>query len=237
MEHENTYRPIKAWADDERPREKLLTHGPASLSNAELLAILLGSGIKGVSAVDLARQILDSCKRDLDNLGRLKARDLFRFKGVGKAKAITICAALELGRRRQTSKTGDRPVIQSSRDAYDSIAAVLQDESAEQFWVLILNRANRLLDRECISKGGVSGTVVDAKNVFKSVLQRAGACHLILCHNHPSGNLRPSRSDIRLTHRLVKAGKMMEMPVLDHLIISQKGYYSFADDGQLNPDE
>jgi DNA repair protein RadC len=226
---------IKSWAEEDRPREKMLLKGKHSLSNAELLAILLGSGSREETAVGLAQRILRTVGNDLNELGKCSIADLSgRYKGVGEAKAITIAAAMELGRRRQLSSIQEKPQICSSRDSYDAIAPLLMDLHHEEFWILVLNRANRLLGRQQISRGGVAGTVVDAKVVFRKALETAPqACSVVLCHNHPSGNLYPSQADLELTLKLRQAGQVLDMQVIDHLIISQAGYYSFADDGKM----
>lgn len=224
---------IKSWAEEDRPREKMLLRGKASLSEAELLAILLGSGSREESAVGLAQRILNTVDNNLHELGKRSIAELQDgFKGVGEAKAITIVAALELGRRRQLSRIRDRPQVTCSRDAFNAIAPLLADLPHEEFWILALNRANRILSREQISQGGMAGTVVDAKIVFRKALG-AQACSIVLCHNHPSGNLQPSQADIDLTRKLRQAGESIDMLVLDHLIVSETGYYSFADEGLL----
>jgi len=224
--------PISAWAEEDRPREKMLLKGRQTLSDAELLAILLGSGSVGESAVSLARRLLLAVENNLHELGKRSIHDLQRFKGVGEAKAIAIAAALELGRRRQLSDLRERPRITSSRDAYQAVAPLLTDLSHEEFWLLLLNKANELMARERLSTGGMSGTVVDIKMVFKSALD-ARASGIIAVHNHPSGNLQPSIADQELTRRLRRAGEMLDLPLLDHLIVSERGYYSFADEGAL----
>jgi DNA repair protein RadC len=223
---------IKSWAEEDRPREKMLLKGASALSDAELLAILIGSGTVGQSAVGLAQEILSSATNDLNELGRRTVRDLERFKGIGEAKAITIAAALELGRRRKTSDLKQRPVVTSSKVAYEAIAPLLTDHSHEEFWLLLLNRANEIMRREQVSSGGAAGTVVDMKMVFKFALDGRAAA-IIAVHNHPSGHLQPSKSDIELTQKMVAAGKVLDIPVLDHLIVSSRGYYSFADEGKM----
>ena len=225
-------RAIRAWAEEDRPREKMLLKGRQALSDAELLAILLGSGCVGESAVALAMRILGSVENNLHELGKRSLRDLQQFKGVGEAKAISIAAALELGRRRQLSDLRERPRVTCSRDAYHTIAALLSDLHHEEFWLLLLNKANEVFARERLSIGGMAGTVVDVKLLFKAALD-ARACAVIAIHNHPSGSLQPSQADIELTRRLKKAGDLLDLPLLDHLIISERGYYSFADEGAL----
>lgn len=223
---------IKSWAEEDRPREKLLAKGKQSLSDAELLAILLGSGSRDETAVGLAQRILKSVDNDLNELGRRSIAELTRFKGMGEAKSITIVAAMELGRRRQLTDVRERPQIRSSRDAYDVIAPILMDLPHEEFWILLLNRANKVMSREQISLGGVAGTVVDAKIVFRKAIEGM-ASSIILVHNHPSGNLQPSQQDIDLTRKLKKAGETLDIAVLDHLIIAESSYFSFADENLL----
>lgn len=221
---------IKAWAEEDRPREKLLLKGKLSLSDAELLAILLGSGSRRQTAVDLAKSILLSVENNLHELGKCSLHELMKFKGVGEAKAITIVAATELGRRRQLSDVKTRPQIRCSADSYQAIAPLLMDLPHEEFWILLLSRKGEVIGREQISQGGISGTVVDAKLIFSRALE-VKASSIILCHNHPSGNLQPSQADRSLTTKLVKAGELLDVFVLDHLIIADKGYFSFADQG------
>lgn len=206
--------------------------GKSALSDAELLAILIGSGTREDSAVALSQKILQSVGQNLNDLGRRSIAELRTFKGIGEAKAVTIAAALELGRRRQLSRIADKPQVNCSRDAFDAIAPILVDLQHEEFWILNLNRANRVMGRSRISTGGMAGTVVDAKILFRKALH-AEASAIILCHNHPSGNLFPSQADLDLTKKLVKAGRSVDIPVLDHLIVSERGYYSFADEGKL----
>jgi len=225
---------IKAWAEEDRPREKLLLKGKQNLSDAELLAILLGSGSRNESAVSLAQRILHSADNSLHELGKRAIPTLIQdFKGVGEAKAITIAAAMELGRRRQLTDIKEKPKIVSSKDAYDVIASILMDLPHEEFWILLLNRANRVLSREQISSGGTTGTVVDVKILFKKVLRQESITSIILSHNHPSGNLFPSNADLELTKKIKQAGKLLDIDVLDHLIITDNGYYSFADEGKI----
>lgn len=229
---EPIYRAITAWAEEDRPREKMLLKGKQSLTDTELLAILLGSGSVGQSAVTLAQTILASVEFNLQTLGKRSVSELRRFKGVGEAKAITIAAALELGRRRQLSDLRERPRITGSRDAFNAIAPLLTDLYHEEFWMLLVNKANEVLARERLSTGGAAGTVVDAKMFFKTALDGRAAAAIAI-HNHPSGNLQPSQADIELTRRLCKAGEILDLPLLDHLIVSERGYFSFADEGML----
>jgi len=223
---------IKDWAEDDQPREKLVKKGANVLSDAELIAILIRVGTKGETAVDLAKRILASVDNDLNELAKRGAKELMKFDGVKLAKAVTIVAALELGRRRQTTDIKQRPKIQSSSDAYHIIAPILMDLPHEEFWILLLNRANLVLDRIQLSQGGTSGTVVDAKMVFRAALE-GQASGIILVHNHPSGSLRPSQHDIDLTKKLRDAGKTLDINVMDHLIVTDRGYYSFADEGMM----
>ena len=223
---------IKSWAEEDRPREKLRNKGKQHLTDAELLAILLGSGNRTESAVSLAQRILQTYHHDLHELSKKDIQELCKFNGIGEAKAISIIAALELGKRRQLMSIRDRPKISSSKEAYNILAPLLLDLHHEEFWILMLNRANRVIGKVSISSGGVSGTVVDAKIVFRKALD-ARASAIILCHNHPSGNLQPSQADIDLTKKLKQAGKLIDISVLDHLIISELGYYSFIDEGSL----
>lgn len=223
---------IKTWAEEDRPREKLQLKGKHSLSDAELIAIIIGSGNLEESAVSLSQKILHSVAGNLRELGKKGIKDLTEFNGIGPAKAIGIIAAVELGRRRQMTDIRSRPRITSSKTAFDIIAPILIDLPHEEFWLLILNHGNQVTARTKVSMGGVTGTVVDARVVFKKALEE-NACSLILCHNHPSGTLRPSQADIRLTQKLKKAGETLDIKILDHLIVSEYGYYSFADEGQL----
>ena len=229
---EHNSRAITAWAEEDRPREKMLLKGKQALSDAELLAILIGSGTVGESAVAVAQGILASVGFNLHELGKRSLPDLKKFKGIGEAKAITIAAALELGRRRQLSDLRERPRISHSRDAFNTIAPLLTDLQHEEFWLLLLNKANEVFARQQLSTGGMSGTVVDIKMVLKAAIE-AGAAAFIAIHNHPSGNLQPSQADIELTRKLKQSGAVIDMPLLDHLIVSDRGYYSFADEGNL----
>ena len=221
---------IKAWAEEDRPRDKLSLKGKNALSDAELIAILIGSGNKLETAVELSRKILSSINNDLNKLGKLTIPDLTQFKGIGEAKAISIIAALELGRRRKGSKVEKRLSINSSNDAFNIIADVLSDLPHEEFWVIYLNKKNEVLKKENISKGGIDGTIADTKIIFKHAIEQLASA-LILFHNHPSGNLKPSKADIKLTKKLKETGIMLDTPVLDHLIIGEKDYFSFADEG------
>lgn len=223
---------IRCWAEEDRPREKLLLKGKHNLSEAELIAILLGSGSRQESALDLAKRILNSIENNLYELGKLTIPDLLKFHGIGEAKAVTICAAMELSRRHQKSRSCERAQIRSSVDAYTILAPLISDLPHEECWMLLLNRANYVLQSIKISSGGTAGTVVDTKMVFGKALENK-ASNIVLAHNHPSTNLKPSRADIKLTQKLLKAGETLDLPMLDHLIISEKGYFSFADEGYL----
>ncbi len=223
---------IKSWAEEDRPREKMLEKGCNSLSDAELLAILIGSGSRNETAVGLAQRILADTGNDLNELGKKNLKDLMKFKGVGEAKAISIVAALELGRRRQLTDIKERPTISDSRSAYDAIASKLVDNPHEECWILLTNRANKIIRREQVSSGGVAGTVVDIKIILKKAVEEL-ASGIVLAHNHPSGSLQPSAADIDVTNRLRNAAKLLDVTLLDHLIISEKGYFSFADEGKI----
>lgn len=223
---------IKSWAEADRPREKLKVKGKQQLSDAELLAILLGSGNREESALALSKRILNFYDNDLRELAKAELHDLKTFKGIGEVKAIKVIATMEIGRRRQLTNIIEKPQVCSSKEAFDALAPLMMDLRHEEFWVILLNRANRVVGREKISSGGVAGTVVDAKVVFRRAIQHL-ACSVILAHNHPSGNLRPSQADIDLTKKLMKAGEALDITVLDHLIITHKGFFSFADEGVI----
>lgn len=223
---------IKNWSAEDRPREKLLLKGTSSLSDAELIAILIGSGTTSLSAVDVAKKVLQSVDNNLNDLARLSVKDLMKAKGIGEAKAITIVAALELGRRRKDFEQEQKPKIATSKDAFEMLKGDMMDLSHEEFWVLLLNRANRVYKKKRVSEGGVSGTVADPKIIFKMALEEL-ASGVIVAHNHPSGNLTASQSDIDLTRKLKEAGKFLEIQLLDHLIIAGQKYYSFADEGLI----
>lgn len=216
----------------ERPREKLLLQGKSNLSDAELVAILIGTGTTACSAVDLARLILSSVGYDLSAVARMSVADLTRFKGIGEAKAISIVSALELGRRRKEQDLPKRQPITNSQTVYSLMRMDLQDESLEHVFLLLLNRSNRLIKKQRLSLGGTSASIVDPKVVFKFALEHY-AHSLILIHNHPSGNLQPSEADQRLTLTIQKIGKELEIPLLDHLIYTDQGYFSFADEGRM----
>jgi DNA repair protein RadC len=223
---------IKRWAAEDRPREKLLLKGNAALSDAELIAILLGTGTASMSAVDVAKAMLQAAGNDLNELARLSVKDLTKIKGVGEAKAIAIVSALELGRRRKEQLGEERTKISGSKDIYDLLKAELLDIPHEAFWIVLLNRANRVIKKHQISQGGVAGTVADPKIIFKIALEEL-ASGVILAHNHPSGNLTASQADIDLTRKLKESGKLLEIQILDHIIFAGKKYMSFADEGLL----
>lgn len=224
---------IKNWNEDDRPREKLLLKGKESLSDAELIAILLGSGNTDENAVELAKRILSSADNNLNELGKLTVNDLIKFKGIGEAKAVSVITALEIGRRRRLEEAVKREKIKSSQDVFDIMQPVIGDLSHEEFWILYLNNSNKVLYKMNLSKGGLTGTMVDTRLVLKKALE-VNATAIILCHNHPSGTLKPSASDISLTKKMKAAGEVMDIKILDHLIITQKNYYSFADEGMLS---
>jgi DNA repair protein RadC len=224
--------PISSWAEDDRPREKLINLGRHALSDAELIAILIAIGNKEETAVGLSQRILASVKNNLNELCKLSINDLKKFRGIAEAKAICIIAAFELGRRRKESGVLKREKILTSMDAYNFFRPQLMDLPHEEFWVILLNRSNHVLKKEMISRGGVTGTVVDSKIIFKAAIELL-ASSVILCHNHPSGNKKPSEQDIQVTKKLKETGRLLEIPVLDHVIICENGYYSFADEGML----
>ncbi|MEP7251876.1 MAG: DNA repair protein RadC [Ginsengibacter sp.] len=223
---------IKNWAADDRPREKLLSKGRESLSDSELLAILINTGNKNKSAVDLAKDILALGQNNLDKLGKLSLTELMGIKGIGAAKAITLTAALELGRRRQAVAPLNKTYVRSSSELAEYLKATLKDYNYEVFAVVFLNKSNKINHFEILSKGGITSTVVDPRILFKKALE-VQATSLVLCHNHPSGSLKPSRIDEELTLKLKEAGKYLEISVLDHLIVSDEGYFSFADEGLI----
>jgi DNA repair protein RadC len=221
---------IKSWAVEDRPREKLLSKGIDSLSDSELLAILIGSGTKKLSAVDLSKSILATVNNNLNELGKLSLTELERNKGIGRVKALTILAALELGRRRKNSVSLKKEKITSSKEVYELFQPLLSDIPHEEFWILLLNRSNCVIDKNRISQGGIAGTVIDARIILRNALEKL-ASGLILCHNHPSGNPKPSEADISITHKLKDAAVMMDIKLLDHIIVADTNYFSFADEG------
>jgi DNA repair protein RadC len=231
--HYSTGKSIKHWAEEDRPREKLILKGKSSLSNAEILAILIGSGNREESAVELAQRILNESQDNLNVLSSLSLNDLKKFKGIGEAKGINIIAALELGRRRRSSEILEQKTIKGSKDVFEFLYADLADQSFEEFWIILLKRNNQIISKNRISEGGIAGTVADPKKIFKIALD-AQASSIILCHNHPSGNLKPSEQDKQLTRKIVQAGKTLEIAVLDHLIFGNDSYFSFADENILS---
>lgn len=223
---------IKSWAEDDRPREKLISRGKTNLTDSELLAILLGTGSKQKSALDLAKEVLAQSKNSLQDFSQQTVKDLCKIKGIGQAKAVTIIAALELGRRKKESGISKKVKINSSNLAYELLREKFEDLKHEEFYVLYLNRGNFLLQTKRLSVGGLTGTIVDPRMIFKEAIECL-ATGIILAHNHPSGQLKASEQDKKLTEKLSEIGLMMEVAVLDHLIISQDSFYSFADNGLL----
>ncbi|NND62026.1 MAG: DNA repair protein RadC [Flavobacteriaceae bacterium] len=223
---------IKSWNEDDRPREKLLLKGKSVLSDAELIAILIGSGSRNETAVDLSRTILKSVDNHLHDLGRLNVSDLKKFKGIGEAKAIAIIAALELGKRRKDASVKERKTVNSSSSVFDLLQPLLGDLPHEEFWAVYLNNSNKVLELQQLSKGGITGTIVDIRLTMKRAIQ-LGAVGIILAHNHPSGTLKPSMADKQLTKKMATAGESLDIKVLDHLIITEKAYFSFADEQLL----
>jgi DNA repair protein RadC len=224
---------IQKWAEEDRPREKLMHGGPRSLSTSELIAILIGSGNKQESAVELSRRILNCSNNNLNELGEFSVRDLkTKFKGIGDAKAVTIIAALELGRRRKEADINKRALIRCSRDIFNVFHSLLVDLTHEEFWILLLNKSNGVIHKAKISQGGLDGTVVDVKIILKMALEKL-AIGIVLCHNHPSGNLNPSKQDIDITKKIKNACNTVDIVLHDHLIVSNENYYSFADEGEL----
>jgi DNA repair protein RadC len=223
---------IKTWAENDRPREKLLSKNPGSLTDSELLAILIGQGTREKNAVDLAKELLYSVKNNLNELGRLELHDLLKLNGIGKVKAVVILAALELGRRRQSIGALEKPVVGDSRQVAVYLRAMLQDQNREVFAVIFLNQANRVNHFEVVSQGGITGTVADPRLILKKALE-SHAVNVILCHNHPSGNLKPSKSDEELTYKIREAARFFDIKVIDHIIVSNDGYFSFADEGLM----
>lgn len=223
---------IRDWPEDEKPREKFIHLGPAALSDAELLAILLHTGHKGKSAIELAKEILRLANNNLAELGKMNIGQLQELPGMGEAKATTILAAMELARRRQAGVIDKKTVIGSGTDAALFFKPLLADQPFETFYVMFLNNANKVLRYRCISSGGITSTVVDPRLIFREALY-TGATKLLLCHNHPSGSLRPSQADIRITHKIKDLGLLFDIAVLDHIIVSETGYYSLAEEGMI----
>lgn len=223
---------ISDWAEEDRPREKLMNNGTSSLSDAELLGILINSGTRNKSAVDLGRELLMMVNNNLNNLGKLSINDIRKVAGIGPARAVTIAAAIELGRRRKLGDAEEVIQIRCSKDVADIFQPLLADLQYEEFWVLFLNRSNKVIGRMKLSQGGISGTVTDVRIVMKKAIEYL-ASGIIVCHNHPSGNLNPSESDSKITKKIKEAGDLLDIQMLDHLIISDRDYYSFADNGLI----
>lgn len=226
------YLGIKAWAEDDRPREKLLAKGRTALSDAELVAILIGSGTPKISAVDLSKQILQTVGNNLNELARCSVQDLMQHKGIGEAKAISIITALELGRRRREAEVLERPKISCSKDLFELLQPQLGDLGHEEFHVVYLSNSNKIIKKHRISVGGITGTVADVRVIMKEAIDCRSTA-IVLCHNHPSGTLRPSQADISLTKKVKNAGEILDIKVLDHIIVAHQDYYSFADEGML----
>lgn len=224
---------IKEWAVEDRPREKMLLKGSRFVTDAELIAILIGSGNTNETAVELSKRILTSTNNNLNDLGRKGVDYLKTFKGIGEAKAVTIVAALELGKRRKEAEVFNKSKITGSKDAADYFQPLLGDLNHEEFWIMLLNRGNKILDTFMVSQGGVSGTVIDVRIILKKAIDNL-ASSLILCHNHPSGTMEASDADLKITKKISDAAKIMDMSVIDHIIIGQNRYLSFADEGMLN---
>jgi DNA repair protein RadC len=227
---ETSFFPITHWSEDDKPREKLMLKGKSVLSDAELIAILIGSGSRNESAVDLSKRILASVDYNLNALGKLSIAQLTNFKGIGEAKAISIIAAMELGRRRRSEDIIELTKITSSKAVFEVMQPIIGELAHEEFWVLFLNNSNKILFKTQLSKGGMTGTVVDVRIVFKIAFEQ-NATAIILTHNHPSGKLQASDADIQITKKIKTAGQQLDIPVLDHIIVTEKGYYSFVDEG------
>jgi DNA repair protein RadC len=232
MQEKTTSFSIKNWSQDDQPREKLLNKGKAALSDAELVAILIGSGNREESAVDLSKRILAGVENNLSELGKLSIKQLMHFKGIGEAKAITIMAALELGRRRRSEDALEKKKIISSVSAFELMQPIIGELQHEEFWIIYLNNSNKVIQKNQLSKGGITGTLVDVRLVLKNALE-VGATGIILAHNHPSGTLTPSEADKQLTNKLKVASESLDIKVLDHVIVTEKAYFSFADENLL----
>jgi DNA repair protein RadC len=232
MQEKPTSFSIKNWSQDDQPREKLLYKGKSALSDAELVAILIGSGNREESAVDLCKRILASVDNNLSELGKLSIKQLMNFKGIGEAKAISIAAALELGRRRRGEEALEKKKITSSQSVFELMQPIIGELQHEEFWIIYLNNSNKVLQTSQLSKGGITGTLVDVRIVLKNALE-VGATGIILAHNHPSGTLKPSEADKQLTNKLKLASESLDIKVLDHLIVTEKAYFSFADENLL----
>lgn len=223
---------INQWAEEDRPREKMMAHGARVLTDAELLAILIGSGSQDETAVELMRRVLSACNNNLNELAKLSLEQLCRFKGIGPAKAVTVMAACELGHRRKLAEVEERLVVRTARDLYNHFHPKLADQPVEEFWVMLLNNACRVIDSRCVATGGITEVAVDVRLVLReAILGRATA--IVLCHNHPSGNVRPSRQDDQLTDRLRQACDLMNIRLMDHIVLTDGRFYSYADEGRL----
>ncbi|MBQ4525300.1 MAG: DNA repair protein RadC [Bacteroidaceae bacterium] len=223
---------INQWAEEDRPREKMMTHGAAVLTDAELLAILIGSGSTKETAVELMRRVLAACGNNLNELGKLSLEQLCQFNGIGPAKAVTVMAACELGRRRKLAEVEERLVVRSSRDIYNCFHPKMADLPIEEFWVMLLNNACKLIDSRRVATGGITEVVADVRLILReAILGRATS--IVLCHNHPSGSVRPSRHDDMLTERLRQACEVMNIRLMDHVIVTDGRYYSYADEGRV----
>lgn len=224
---------IPDWDKRDRPRERLLAQGAKALSDAELVAILIRSGTADLSALELAKLLLAETKNDLNHFAALTPADLMKRKGIGEAKALSIVAAMELGMRRRTGTRAERPRLATSAQVYEEVRPVLADLPHEEFWLVLLDRGLRSIETLPVSRGGIHGTVADPKVIFRKALERGASC-MVVCHNHPSGQLRPSEEDLKLTRKLIEGGRLMDILVQDHLIVTAEGYYSFADNGQMH---
>jgi DNA repair protein RadC len=229
---ENSAFPITNWSEDDKPREKLMNKGKASLSDAELIAILIGSGSRNESAVQLSKRILSSVDNNLNALGKLSLQQLMNFKGIGEAKAISIQASMELGRRRRAEEAIELKKITSSKSIFEMMQPIIGELPHEEFWIIYLNNSNKVVSKSQLSKGGITGTLVDVRLVFKNAIE-IGAVSIILIHNHPSGALQPSEADKQITRKLKLAGESLDIKILDHLIVTETNYFSFADEGIL----
>ena len=229
---ENSAFPITNWSEDDKPREKLMNKGKASLSDAELIAILIGSGSRNESAVQLSKRILSSVDNNLNALGKLSLQQLMNFKGIGEAKAISIQASMELGRRRRAEEAIELKKITSSKSIFEMMQPIIGELPHEEFWIIYLNNSNKVVSKSQLSKGGITGTLVDVRLVFKNAIE-IGAVSIILIHNHPSGALQPSEADKQITRKLKLAGESLDIKILDHLIVTENNYFSFADEGIL----
>jgi DNA repair protein RadC len=230
--YKNSSFPISSWSEDDKPREKLINKGKDALSDAELIAILIGSGSRNESAVELSKRILAATGNNLNALGKLSLKQLIEFKGIGEAKAVSILSALELGRRRRSEETIELKKITSSRSIFEIMLPIIGELPHEEFWIIYLNNSNKVITKSQLSKGGITGTMVDVRLVFKTALE-SGATAIVLSHNHPSGTLLPSESDKHITNKLKNAGQSLDIKVLDHLIVTATSYYSFLDEGIL----